>query len=270
MTHHVWVRGVPAWAEPQRLLGPGAWIFEGRGAHAELTTFAAADLDARLRGIGVGGHPLEFVAEPALPRAAVRAARTTDARRRREASVGFSRAGARLDEEGRYSLTPEALALALGERAAPRTVIDAGCGAGGNSIGFARAGCRVVAIERDARRLTDARHNAKLYGVESRIEFRLGAAEELLPHLDGDLLFVDPPWGPEWSRSRTSLSALPGLPALLAHGGRFAEVWAKVPPSFDTASFPEARPEAWYGVGKGDDRRVKFLLLRWRNRLSEG
>lgn len=264
MTHLAWVRGLPPWCEPLRLLGPGDWVLDGRSAHATLSTFAAADLDARLRGIGIGGSTLEVSFTPPLGRAAIRAARTTDARRRREKSPGFSRPGARLDEEGRYSLTPEALSLALGRRASGRLVVDAGCGAGGNSIGFARAGSRVIAIERDAARLADARHNARLYGVEDRISFHHGDALALLPGLEGELLFVDPPWGVEWSRRHTALDQLPLLEPLLAASARFPETWAKLPPSFDVSACPEARPEAFYGVGKGDERRVKFLLLRWR------
>ncbi|MBM4369505.1 MAG: hypothetical protein FJ102_25050, partial [Deltaproteobacteria bacterium] len=60
MTHLAWVRGLPPWCEPLRLLGPGDWAVEGRTAHATLSTFAAADLDARLRGIGLGGSTLEL------------------------------------------------------------------------------------------------------------------------------------------------------------------------------------------------------------------
>ncbi len=268
MMHHVWVRGLPPWCEPRRLLGPGEWVLEGRSARADLTTFAAADLDARLRGIGIGGSVLEFGAEPALHRSAVRAARTTDARRRRDTSPGFTRPGTRMDEEGKYSLTPEALALALGQRAAGRAVVDAGCGAGGNSIGFARAGCRVTAIERDPQRLADARHNARIYGVDTQITFVKGRFEDLLPSAVGDILFVDPPWGPDWSRSGTTLTDLPVLADLLAFRAHYAEVWAKVPPSFNVSSVAGASPEAWYGVAKGDERRVKFLLLRWRTLIG--
>ncbi len=259
--HHVWIRNLPPWAEPMRLLGPGAWAVDGRSAHAELPTHAAADLDARLRGVGLGGVLLEVEVVPPLPRAAVRAARTTDARRRRDASPGFTRPGCRLDAEGRVSLTPESLALAMGERARGRSVVDLGCGAGGNSIGFARAGCRVVAVERDGARLADAQHNARIYGVSDRIQFRRGDAAALVGELSGDLLFVDPPWGVDWSRARTSLVDLPLLGAALGARG-FAELWAKVPPSFDIREVPGALPEAVYGVGGGDDRRVKFVLLR--------
>ncbi len=263
--HRVFISGLLPWVEPKRLLGPGNWTVDSRSAHGELPTHAAADLDARLRGISIGGSAIAFDAQPALPRAAVRAARTTDARRRRDGSVGFSRPGIRLDEEGRVSLTPEALALALGERFSGRTVVDAGCGAGGNSIGFARAGCRVIAVERDGKRLADARHNAAVYGVTSQIEFVSGEAVAVATrHADPDaVLFVDPPWGVEWDRGGMGLAAFPLLDALLASGvpQRYGSIVVKLPPSFRAGELFWARPEAVYGVGAGDARRVKFLLL---------
>ena len=262
------MRGVPPWCEPKRLLGPGEWEIEGRSARTRLATHDAADLEARLRGIVLGGSAIEVTTEPALKRDAVRAARTTDARRRRQTTPGFTRPGTRLDDEGRVSLTPEALALAIGQRAAGRSVVDACCGAGGNAIGFARAGCPVVAIERDPGRLADARHNARIYGVEDHIRFVRGALEDVLPTLTADVLFVDPPWAMGDSRQPSTLASLPALAWALDHPGGFGEIWAKVPPSFDLRDTPDASPEAWYGTAPGDARRVKFLVLRVRGRAT--
>jgi hypothetical protein len=245
------VRGLPAWMPVRRLLGDGAWAGEPPGdVIAELAPPAAADLAARLRGLVFAGIPVEVEVSPALPRALVRAARTEDARRRRDTTPGFTRPGAKLDEEGRYSLTPEVLALAMGRQARGH-VIDAFAGCGGNAIGFARAGCRVTAIERDPGRLALARHNARIYGVD--VDWRGGDALALLPELAGDLLFLDPPW------------ADPELPLLFAalHAGRqFPRIWAKVPPAFDPARVPGAIAEPWFGAAEGDYRRVKFVLLR--------
>jgi hypothetical protein len=257
------VSPLPAWCDPPRLLGPGDWTIVDGVATAALDVAAAADLAARLRGVGLGGHAIVVEASPPLPRNAVRAARLDDARRRRDTTPGFTRAGVRLDEEGRWSLTPEALALAIGKRAKGRRVIDAGCGCGGDAIGFARGGAVVTAVERDAGRLACARHNARLYGVEVR--FVQGDAVALLPTLPGDLVWVDPPWGVDWDRTRTTLADLPLLAAVLADP---REVWAKVPPSFDVAGLPEVEPEAVYGLAPGDARRVKFLLLRRRARMA--
>lgn len=250
------VRGVPAWVDAARLLGPGPWRADGGAWRAELAPAAAADLGARLRGVVLGGSPLAVESRPPLGRPLVREARLQDARRRRHTSPGFRRPGARLDDEGRWSLTPEDLALALGRAAGGVTVLDACCGCGGNAIGFARAGSRVVAVEPDAGRLALARHNAALYGVADRITFVRGRAEDHAAAAGADLWFVDPPWGGP-DAAATALSALEPAAALLA--GPHPPVWLKVPPAFDPAGLGE--PAAWFGEGEGDRRRVKFLLV---------
>ena len=264
----VFVAGLQPWMDPRRLLGPGDWSFDGPTAHAELTLHAAADLDARLRNVTIGGQGPTFSCEPTLPRAAVRAARTTEARRHRDTTPGFTRPGARLDPEGKVSLTPEALATAIGERVAGRSVVDAGCGAGGNAIGFARAGCTVTAVEQSTQRLTDARHNAALYGAADRIRFVAGDVAEVLIGLVADVLFADPPWGSDWSRSGMGVADLPLLSTVLAHADRFERVILKLPPSFCVRELPDFRPEAVYGLAGGDSRRVKFLLLSQSARVS--
>ncbi len=269
MIHNVYVHGMLPWVDWRRLLGPGDWVHEGQSAHAALPTHAAADVDARLRNVAIGGSPVVVECRPVLPRAAIRAARTTDARRRREASVGFTRPGVRLDAEGRISLTPEGLADELAARLAsreggPPTIVDAGCGAGGNSIAFARAGCTVTAIEADAARLADARHNARLYGVADRIQFVHADALQRVPHLGADVLFIDPPWGADWSRSGMGAAEFPLLGLLATASGRYGRVVLKLPPSFRVSDLPGAQAEAVFGLGAGDARRVKFLVVQLR------
>ena len=199
--HEVHVRGLPPWLGPAPLLGEGAWTVARSDVRvdwvAQLMTAEAADLEARLRRLVIAGHPVEVEVNPALRRTAQRRARLEDARRRRDTTAGFDRRECRYDEEGRWSLTPSSLALELGERAAGHPVLDLGCGVGGNTIGFARAGARVGAVERDPRRLGHARHNARVYGVEDRVEFVEGDAMSLLERYPGHLAFVDPPWGGE-------------------------------------------------------------------------
>lgn len=272
--HEVHVAPIPAWVELERLLGPTdagqpwrvAALDEGWcEARAILSSDAAADLGARLRGVGLGGRAIACSVDPPLRRAAVRRARTEDARRRRETTPGFERPGVRLDEEGRWSLTPERLALRIARTADHAPIVDAGCGLGGNAIAFARAGCRVTAIEADPARLALARHNAEIYQVADRIRFIPGDAFTLArEHAERDaILYVDPPWGREWNRERCDLAQLPLLAALLpiAASG-YAALWAKVPPSFAIEELPGAVPEAWFGEAEGDRRRVKFVLLR--------
>jgi len=260
------VSPIPKWLDWEQLLGPGCWRVEERqdgrlDVAGQLERGPAADLTARLRGVGIGGAKLELEVVPPLHRKELRQASTEEARRYRKGSVGFSKKATRLDAEGKVSLTPEALALALGKRADGLRVIDACAGAGGNAIGFARAGCEVTAIELNRERLAMARHNARIYGVEDRIEFVCGDACRVIPEREADLLFVDPPWGERYNKERVVLEDLPPCQQLLERSSHFSKRWIKVPPSFDPESISGCRVEAFFGCGVGDARRVKFLLL---------
>ncbi|MFT4621784.1 MAG: hypothetical protein ACI8PZ_000436 [Myxococcota bacterium] len=255
----VTVRGVPDWVPAARLLGRGEWELGPEGWTARLDRDTAADVVARLRNVGLGGQLLDVTTRPRLKRTAVRAGRTRDARARRTTTPGFIARDTRLDDEGRWSLTPEALAVELAAPWAGCRVVDATCGAGGNAIAFARAGCTVVAIDTDAARLALAQHNAGVYRVQDRIQFVLGDAFDLVPRHPADLLFVDPPWGTEWNRTRTAPEDLPPLPALLAMSA--PALIAKVPPSFDPRTVPGAVPQAWFGRADGDRHRIKFVTV---------
>ncbi len=268
-TRRVRVAPLPAWLDLHRLLCGHPFQLEALedtwvAATLELDTHAAADLSARLRALGLAGRAITVDIDPPLPRAAVRAARSAEAKRLRTGAPGFERRGVQLDDEGRHSLTPEALALTLGRRARAQGlhhVLDACCGAGGNAIGFARAGCHVTALERDPARLAMAEHNARIYDVADRIHFIEGDATQLLATEEADLLFIDPPWGGAYDRTRVTLADLPLLQRLLPHTARFEQTWLKLPPSFDTTELPTYRPTAMFGTGEGDQNRVKFLLL---------
>ncbi|KAG9064637.1 Trimethylguanosine synthase [Linnemannia hyalina] len=103
--------------------------------------------------------------------------------------------GIQMDQEGWYSVTPEKIAAHIAERCASDVIIDAFCGVGGNTIQFAMTCHRVIAIDIDPVRLACARHNARIYGVEDRIEFICGDYMTLLPRLRADVVFLSPPWG---------------------------------------------------------------------------
>ncbi|XP_015693476.1 trimethylguanosine synthase-like [Oryza brachyantha] len=112
--------------------------------------------------------------------------------------------GVRMDAEGWYSATPEAIAATQAARAPPGSlVLDAFAGVGGNSIQFAARGCYVVAVEIDPRKVELAAHNARIYGVEDMIEFVVGDFFHLAPFLKADLVFLSPPWGgPSYSQAQ--------------------------------------------------------------------
>ncbi|MDQ6925142.1 MAG: 23S rRNA (uracil(1939)-C(5))-methyltransferase RlmD [Candidatus Eremiobacteraeota bacterium] len=81
-----------------------------------------------------------------------------------------------------------------------RTVVDLYCGAGTFAIFFASRGASVVGIEENPAAVREARENAALNGVESRVRFVEGRVEGAVIHRDGkkaledaDIVFLDPP-----------------------------------------------------------------------------
>ena len=61
---------------------------------------------------------------------------------------------------------------------------------------FANTCERVIAIDIDPVKIALARHNAKVYGVDDRIEFIVGDFFDVVPSLKAaDVIFLSPPWG---------------------------------------------------------------------------
>lgn len=117
-------------------------------------------------------------------------------------------------------MTPEKVAAHTAKRCKCDIIIDAFCGAGGNSIQFAmtcekgRFLCAfpffgilftfwflflytrlVIAIDIDPKKIEMAKHNAAIYGVADRIEFIVGDFLTLADSLKADVIFLSPPWG---------------------------------------------------------------------------
>jgi hypothetical protein len=122
----------------------------------------------------------------------------------------FSRydAGADVDAEMWFSVTPEAVARHQAARAqagGARLVVDAFSGAGGNTVAFAAAGALALGVDVCRARCLAARRNAQLYGVAQRCDWLCGdwtslsaAMARQRPHRPvcaPDLLFLSPPWG---------------------------------------------------------------------------
>ncbi|XP_076247246.1 trimethylguanosine synthase 1 [Calliopsis andreniformis] len=112
--------------------------------------------------------------------------------------------GIKLDRESWFSVTPEQIAEYIAERCKCDIIIDAFCGAGGNAIQFALKCERVIAIDIDPSKIELARNNARIYGVEDRIEFIIGDFFQLASKLIADVVFLSPPWGgPEYIKNET-------------------------------------------------------------------
>lgn len=124
--------------------------------------------------------------------------------------------GINLDRESWFSVTPEKVAIYTAMRCQCDVIVDAFCGAGGNTIQFAKTCQRVIAIDIDEKKIEMAKHNATIYGVVDRIEFIVGDYFKLASTLKADVVFLSPPWGgPQYLKEdvydiEKSLLPLPG------------------------------------------------------------
>ncbi|XP_060173414.1 uncharacterized protein LOC132604097 [Lycium barbarum] len=112
--------------------------------------------------------------------------------------------GIKMDEEGWFSVTPEAIAKHHALRCGSGTIVDLFTGVGGNSIQFAKRSKHVIAIDIDPKRIDLAQYNAAIYGVRDQIDFIRGDSFALAPNLKADVVFMSPPWGgPDYLKERT-------------------------------------------------------------------
>lgn len=110
--------------------------------------------------------------------------------------------GIKLDKESWFSVTPEKIAAYTASRCKCDIIVDAFCGAGGNTIQFAKTCSKVIAIDIDPLKIDMAKHNASVYGVENKIEFIVGSFIDLADSLVADAVFLSPPWGgPEYLKN---------------------------------------------------------------------
>lgn len=243
------------WIEGPTFLAPDLWERPG----AEVSASRARWLLGNLDGLAVGGERLRVRTDPPVRRGRRPPPREPRAVRRRRV---FSRwdEGVRVDDEGLFSATPEALAMRIAD-GARGVVLDATCGAGALSIALARQPGveRVIAVDVDRARLAMAAHNATLYGVGERIDWVHGDAADVLRARRADLLVIDPPWGGrDYVRDAIDLDGLDmDVRALLdAFAG---PVILKLPRSFDARALPEFAFEALV-----DERGVLKMLVARR------
>ncbi len=82
-------------------------------------------------------------------------------------------------EARKYFVEPHIPQFAQFEHWRGKKVLEIGCGIGTDTINFARHGAHVSGIELSGKSLEIARERAKIYGLDDRIRFYQGNAEEL-------------------------------------------------------------------------------------------
>ncbi len=165
-----------------------------------------------------------------------------DLRRRAAAKFG--------EDAARMYFTPEGLEQATRRRvaqhraarvalAAPASVLDLGCGIGGDLVAFARAGLTVAGVDRDPLRVAVARANLDALGLGGAVQVADGAELDLSGF---GVVFADPArrtdagrvfdvegWSPPWSFVERLLArpscvkVAPGIPHHVVPAGVEAE-----------------------------------------------
>jgi 2-polyprenyl-3-methyl-5-hydroxy-6-metoxy-1,4-benzoquinol methylase len=95
-------------------------------------------------------------------------------------------------EARKYFVEPHIPKFAEFERWRGKKVLEIGCGIGTDTMSFARQGARVTAVDVSEKSLAVAKERARVYGVQDRVEFYCGNAEELsrfVPAEPHDLIY---------------------------------------------------------------------------------
>lgn len=106
------------------------------------------------------------------------------------------------DDEAAWSFTNQKIAndlctrlLQIPDITRDTIITDATASVGGNTIPFAQHFAHVNAIELSNVRSAMLKHNIALFGLDN-VTIYNDFAQNVLPSLSTDLLFVDPPWAP--------------------------------------------------------------------------
>jgi len=95
-------------------------------------------------------------------------------------------------EARKYFVEPHIPRFAEFERWRGKKVLEIGCGIGTDTVNFARHGAEVTAVDLSANSLEIARQRVEVYGLQERVRFLSGNAEELtsfVPKQTYDLIY---------------------------------------------------------------------------------
>ncbi|AYV81259.1 MAG: putative RNA methylase [Harvfovirus sp.] len=83
-------------------------------------------------------------------------------------------------------------------------ITDGTAGVGGNTISFVRNFKKVHAIELDQERFNYLCNNVNLY-EQNNVKFYKGDSMEIIPKLEQDVIFIDPPWGGKCYKNKNNI-----------------------------------------------------------------
>ena len=125
--------------------------------------------------------------------------------------------------------TPDRLRESLFNILAPRlaglTFIDAYAGTGAVGLeALSRGAARAAFVEKNRAAVEVIRENLKALGLDSRAEVYTGKAAWVLERLDGDIVFLDPPYDleQEYAHALEVLGARNNALVVVQHASRFA------------------------------------------------
>jgi len=117
----------------------------------------------------------------------------------------------RADKDGFYMGCPEEVGIRLASQLkGHKRAVELCCGIGALSIQLAKEIPYVVGIDMNKDRIKNARHNAKLYGVQKRTLFLFGDVldRNLLKSLFADVAILDPDWSKNGEEKTTRVPTI--------------------------------------------------------------
>lgn len=148
--------------------------------------------------------------------------------------------GIQFDKSSLYTVKPEVYALRNAKYFKGKSVLDLCCGIGGTTIGFARSGKKVLAVDSNKKLLTFAMKNSRIYNVNDRIDFQVGDVNNFEYPDNIDAAFIDPPWGsPVFLDEEVNFEDFfVNLYQILSDlVSKYSEVGCTVPQEFDLSEF---------------------------------
>ncbi|MDD4901524.1 MAG: methyltransferase domain-containing protein [Patescibacteria group bacterium] len=181
------------------------------------------------------------------------------------------------DQDAYYMSCPEVVGQHIANQLSRfSSAVELCCAVGMLAIQLAKKMNKVTAVDIDRSRIDDAKKNAKLYGVDNKINFIVGDVldENLLKNLSAEVAILDPDWriisGTEKSAHATTLDdTRPSLREMFDLTKRYItpNIVSRVPKNFtfETLSdFGSCRLEniLWGG-------RVRFKIAYFFDDISE-